>query len=222
MTHFSLEYSVWILLLLPVLSGCSFLTGSDRHKVQYDVTLQEVLVDGQSVQSSDSVTGSTEQKTDGMTVRFRDERLEVSWALSSTSIGLTIKNQTDHRLRINWSDTAYKPGDYRARSLVRTGSPHDHKPRTPVSIAPCRTFEGSFRPRGYDQTVDEFRSYEHELFPSRQKLYESDRSFRRRARSWVGPPIRLTLPIDTDGRRIAYTFVVQFVDLEVSNRPPAE
>ena len=196
------------------IAGALLLTSCSMFKItSYDVGLKNVEVPKNSKQQfSESMVKTTTE--DGVTkYSFEDEMIAITWYASSTQFNFTLRNKTNHSIKIPWDEVAYI--NYRGESMrcIHSGIKliDRNNEQAPTIVAKNSTLTDLLIPSDHIYYVSgKYGGWrEKSLFGDYKSQEDANQS------GMVGSKVSILLPIIIENVTNEYTFQFELKDIIV-------
>ena len=195
---------VFISLVAMMFTSCGMLKS---YTAKYDVSLASVEspADAKAQFGETKVTSFTEGEYNKY--RYEDDYIDIVWYVSTKQFNFTLKNKSNHTIKINWDDISYVDYEGQTGRVMHTGVKYTERNNSqPASTVPKgasisdillpteNVYFISGQYGGWNEKL---------LIPS---IYQTPEAFANGAGSYVGKTMKILMPIMIENVQNDYTF----------------
>ena len=194
----------FITLIGMMFTSCGMLKS---YTAKYDVSLATVEspTDAKAQFGETKVASFTEGNVNKY--RYEDDFIDIVWYVSSTQFNFTLKNKSNHTIKINWDDISYVDYEGSTGRVMHSGVKYNERNNSqPASTVPKgASISDILLPTDNVYfTSGQYGGWnEKHLIPS---IYQTQEAFANGANAYVGKTMKILMPIMIENVQNDYTF----------------
>lgn len=150
---------------------------------------------------------------------YEDNLFKILFFPTARQIDFSIKNKTDHSIKIIWDEAAYIDEDNSSHRVMHSGIKFISRdqPQAPSVVVAGGTLEDLVYPTDYAYFVSgKYGGWkQNPLLPTKKAFAEEVAEFTRRVKDLWGKRIGILLPLQIEGVTNEYTFIFKITNASV-------
>jgi len=146
--------------------------------------------------------------------RYEDDYIDITWYVSSKQFNFTLKNKSNHTIKINWDDISYVDYNGNTGRVMHSGVKYTERNNSQPATTVPKNASVSDLLLPTDNVYYVSGQYggwrEKLLIPS---IYQKTEDFNAGASSYVGKTMKILMPIMIENVQNDYTFVFSIASL---------